>query len=628
MNKKRKTAVHTMVVLALCLVLILTGTLPVLAAVMNAPQVTAEMNHAAYWLQGLSNSTDLLLAPDAIASFNQKVYAQVDANYQDIQQYPTTVNGTKVAAAITELFSKTELYQGQSKLNDEDAAALKDNMAFTALSGEIAVRWGIVVRNTPMKIVPLDDFPQTTGSSRTYDELQQSTLLLQDAVAILHASADGAWYWVETNDGAGWVKSADIALCTSQSQWLAAQEPNDFLMITAPSIPLNISNTTTNLANLTLTMGTKLPLVSTVGNVDGRKPYGNYVVQIPTRNSSGYLTYQQALIPASQDVSEGYLSYTREHLLEQAFKWQGYYYGASGSYAERDSAIWLRDIFRTFGIKLPDNIANIMQIPGEKMDLTGRNDVEKAAAIASLQPGTLLSSADHIMLYLGTVNSTPYVISAVDQLDGMNVHSVIVSGLTTVANGSTYLEEITTALTIPAGSMMIPSKPVQPSVEVVKYPFQDIADTPYCDSIVRLHAVGIVNGKSETFYVPNDNITRGEFATILMRAFQLDANTDYAEAKYKDAKGYALAGAVGAVAKAGYMTGVASNYFDVNGPLNFADTQALIEKLLWKEVPDAAAIKQVQEKLAPQLDGKSGPVNRGQMANILDALLQALAALQ
>lgn len=150
MNKKRKTAVHTMVVLALCLVLILTGTLPVLAAVMNAPQVTAEMNHAAYWLQGLSNSTDLLLAPDAIASFNQKVYAQVDANYQDIQQYPTTVNGTKVASAITELFSKTELYQGQSKLNDEDAAALKDNMAFTALSGEIAVRWGIVVRNTPM----------------------------------------------------------------------------------------------------------------------------------------------------------------------------------------------------------------------------------------------------------------------------------------------------------------------------------------------------------------------------------------------------------------------------------------------------------------------------------------------
>ncbi len=610
MNRKRKKAGYSMITLALCLVFLLSGAFPAWASVSNAPHVTAEMNEATYWLQGRSGSTHLLLTPTDIASLNETICAQLGTSCQDIRQYPTTANGAEVAAAITELFPAETLYQGHSQISDDDNVALKDNRALSALSGEIPVRWGLIVRNTSLRVAPTDD------------ALQQSTLLLHDAVAILHTSADGIWYWVETNDGAGWVKSTDVAFCTTHNQWLAAQEPTHFLIVTAASLPLNIANTTTDLVDLTLTMGTKLPLVSTVGNVDGRKPYGNYVIQVPTRNSAGYLVYQQALVPVSQDVSEGYLPYTREQLLQQAFKWQGYYYGANGSCLEGNSATFIRDIFRTFGIQLPGNATNLMQVPGEKIDITGQNNLDKATLISRLQPGTLLGSTEHVMLYLGTVDGTPYVIGAVDQLEGMDVHSVIVSDL------STRLGYITTALAIPAGNMTVPSEPVSPSIEVVSYPFQDIANTPYCDSIVRLHAVGIVNGKSETHYAPGDNITRGEFATILMRAFQLEPNAAYAETNYKDAKGYALAGAVGAVAKAGYMTGVATDYFDVHGSLNFADTQALIEKLLLKEVADTDGRKQVQEKVSPQLSGKTGPVNRGQMANILDALLQALASLQ
>ena len=60
------------------------------------------------------------------------------------------------------------------------------------------------------------------------------------------------------------------------------------------------------------------------------------------------------------------------------------------------------------------------------------------------------------MLYLGTVDGMPYVIGAVEQLEGMDVHSVIVSDL------STRLGYITTALAIPAGNMTVPSEPVPP----------------------------------------------------------------------------------------------------------------------------------------------------------------------
>ena len=56
-----------------------------------------------------------------------------------------------------------------------------------------------------------------------------------------------------------------------------------------------------------------------------------------------------------------------------------------------------------------------------------------------------------------------------------------------------------------------------PSVEGKENPFQDLEADWYKDAVIYMSSIGVVKGKTETKFAPNDNITREQMVTMLFR---------------------------------------------------------------------------------------------------------------
>ena len=90
-------------------------------------------------------------------------------------------------------------------------------------------------------------------------------------------------------------------------------------------------------------------------------------------------------------------------------------------------------------------------------DMSEMSDSEKLDVIKKLSPGNLISFPGHMMIYLGTVDDIPYVISATGTFvapapgpeDKIHPDSVIINGMNVRrANLKTWLESAQTALTV------------------------------------------------------------------------------------------------------------------------------------------------------------------------------------
>jgi len=174
-------------------------------------------------------------------------------------------------------------------------------------------------------------------------------------------------------------------------------------------------------SELQLDMGIRLPLLSSaeVGHLlYGQNPVASYIVQLPVRQADGSLGFAPALIPRSADVHEGYLAFTANNILTQAFKFLGERYGWGHDYNGRDCTGFISEVFRSFGLLMPRNSGqqgngNYGQNVRFGQDTTA---ADKLRAIEQAQLGDLLYFPGHVALYLGMVDKQPFVIHDVNSL--------------------------------------------------------------------------------------------------------------------------------------------------------------------------------------------------------------------
>ena len=133
------------------------------------------------------------------------------------------------------------------------------------------------------------------------------------------------------------------------------------------------------------------------------------------------------------------------------------------------------------------------------------------------------------------------------------------------------------------------------------------------DSILRLHELGYINGKTQTTFAPADAITREEFVALLVRVFDLydaAASCDFADVQSGDW----YYGAVASGLQAGIVSGVGDGRFGVGEPITRQDMATLLYRTLTLE--------------NPALDQQSATLDFADAADIADYAKDAVALMQ
>ena len=428
--------------------------------------VKPEMMRADYWIK--EGDDNVLMTAEEIAVFNRNnrgvITAKDKTKFPKLDEFEETLDGKVLRSFLNDCAKAAPKDPSKYYLNGNPTTAeyWKELVALSNIENipeTINVKFGFTTKRMTIRLFPTEDRVFEKTSDRYYDSMIFSECMPYMPVAVLHESSDGNYLYVVFDSYAAWVKKDAVALCKDINDWKERQNPGQWLVVTAREIRLGNDPYSSKTSNLVLPMGTKMELVpadKAPKNTHQRTTYGDYVVKVPTRGSDGNIKDEYVLIPVSEDVNVGYLPLTPENIVRQAFKRLGDRYGWAGDLQANDCTGITREIYRCFGILMPrvgqSNVNGVYKVNMSKM-----NSKQKLEEIEKLAPGSLISMPGHMMIYLGTVDGKPFVISACGSFvapapgstDVQHPNSVILNSLYVRTKSlKTWLDVSTTALTI------------------------------------------------------------------------------------------------------------------------------------------------------------------------------------
>ena len=95
-------------------------------------------------------------------------------------------------------------------------------------------------------------------------------------------------------------------------------------------------------------------------------------------------------------------------MIKQAFKLLGIDYSwGDKNKSGRDCSSTMNGIYRSFGFVMPRNTSNQLAIPTHGLRVSGLT----TTTMKKYQPGTMIFSSSHVMLYIGEdANGNPYLL--------------------------------------------------------------------------------------------------------------------------------------------------------------------------------------------------------------------------
>lgn len=388
----------------------------------DVPLLQVEHLKPQYWQAKLNNADAVILTPEQIINRNQQTYA-LQSEMRLLQDVPEQLSQLELRLIIdntSKAPASVRFYADGKALTAQHWQAYRQLLALDAIKQQNPIRFGLVVKRTALRSFPTDDRIFNAEANKDLDRFSETALFPTDAVAVLHTSADKKWLLVQSFNYIGWVKTADVALGSKQ-QVLAYAEQQPFVVVTGATVRTAFNPEIAAVSELQLDMGIRLPLQSAadVGFiVHGQNPAASYIVQLPLRDAEGRLSFTSALLPLSADVHQGYLPFTANNIIGQAFKFLGERYGWGHDYNGRDCTGFISEIFRSFGFLMPRNSGQQGNGQyGENTRFNSESSAEdKLSAISKAQPGDLLYFPGHVSLYLGMVGTQPFMIHDVNTL--------------------------------------------------------------------------------------------------------------------------------------------------------------------------------------------------------------------
>lgn len=435
---------------------------PIKPNVNLAQSVNMEMCSADYWINKRINADQILLDADGIAAFNEAQLPEdpkMDSFYYYVGADRVTELQKEDLISLLQIFDlppeNTELlYTDGTSVEEEFWENLNELRNTEKVNDVNRVKYGIAIRNAGVRKGPTDIAFAASEEYDYCDEMQNSSIRMNEALIILWESSDSMWYYVASPFCLGWVKQEDVGITEDYDFWRESLNPEEFLIVTDNHTYLDEDPSNEKISARALDMGTKLALVtdgSYKKNNYDRYALNNYIVKLPCRDINGKLYYENAYLPQNISVNEGYLDYTQRNIANLAFKSLGEQYGWAGLYNNRDCSQYMKEVYKCFGIELPRNTSSMLKIPWTSLNTINMSSTRKAELLNHMPVGTLLIFPGHVMMYLGEENGEYYCISATGSMkideDGevIRVRSVLVNSLNSTwrGNGKTWLDSIT-----------------------------------------------------------------------------------------------------------------------------------------------------------------------------------------
>lgn len=389
---------------------------PSLQATLGIPGVGDAQLDPDFWIQRQSAADTPLLDLATVAARNADLFAR-DPSMHDLSRVPATLSRAQVRTWIEAMSSRPTrtLYDMQGKeIPPSTLDALATNLALDAIPATQSTRFGLVVARAPMRSFPTLQRVFSRVGDTDIDRWQESAEFPGTPVVIAHASADGQWLFAVSPRYAAWVPARFVAEGSRDKVLAYSTNEGPYRVITGAKPRLVYTPDNAALSELQLDMGTRLPDLGapSAATIQSQAPAFHWTVQVPLRLDDGKLDFALALLPRSADSHLGPLPLTRANIIGQAFKFLGERYGWGHDYNSRDCSGFVSEIYASMGLVLPRNTSAQAVSPVFKRTHFEAGDARsmRMAAINALEVGDLIYIPGHVMMYIGRIGDTPYVI--------------------------------------------------------------------------------------------------------------------------------------------------------------------------------------------------------------------------
>ena len=396
------------------------------------PGTLPEMRDSAFWIarmkkpdQEVMNSLQIkqmnsdyfakMKTPGRIDTATMKILdRKLESNPGLYTAWPDLYNqgAAKVAAITRKMIDKNIRYMRKAKYgnilgieySEGELNELETEMNLGQVGNQVKVQTGITVEDIPLRIVPLlrPEYVGLPDKNRTrWDLWNLDVIPIASPVVVLHVSATGGFLFIFSANGYGWVRSEQVAI-DDRAKIEQFNAGGRFVVCTGERVPY-YADSKGKIVSGWFRMGDRLPIA---GKGAARS------ISIPTRQVSGRLLVQRAWLKPAADVHEGYLKYTRRHVVGQTFKLLDKVYDWTGAWMGRNHVTVLRDVFACFGFTLPpsgellavynDNTGTVRPAEGKEIQYKA---IIKNEPFLTFQ----ISRSGHSQLYLGEHNGEPIV---------------------------------------------------------------------------------------------------------------------------------------------------------------------------------------------------------------------------
>lgn len=372
-------------------------------------------------------SSKIILNPQQIEKINQQNLQRLDTGLADLLD-------TESERAFQELESLLEAeklpqeprYDGEGNLYGEDFYnALKRRLEAIQLK-QAELRYGVVICNSFLRAFPTMAASYRIGEWGELDRFAVSLLKMGEPVLVYCQDNSGQWSFIRSMQCYGWMLTEHLAWEPDFYRWRQYCCDREQLLVIDSRRDLDYIDFDGRAQKQLLLMGTRLPLY------DANRH--SFVLGMPVKDCRGNLAVLQFMTRRDGGLAPGLLPCSAQNIISQAKKMLGEPYGWGGTSYYRDCSSLVVDVFSVFGLHLPRNSRQQMQMLAVERCPSGRE--QKYQFIAALPPASVLYFPGHAMLYLGRQGNSLEILHSVYAIGLPAVDKIIPHKIRRVVQGS------------------------------------------------------------------------------------------------------------------------------------------------------------------------------------------------